>query len=100
MNHKLSRRSLGVSALALTIAGFVLSGLFQDRIHQRFQDEMLNHLEQLAASLELNDQGQPALRQPSTTGKNSSRLTTNMAGITQPPSGVGLRVRPCAAKSW
>jgi hypothetical protein len=36
--------------LALTIAGFVLSGLFQDRIHQRFQDEMLNHLEQLAAS--------------------------------------------------
>jgi signal transduction histidine kinase len=50
--------------LALTIAGFVLSGLFQDRIHQRFQDEMLNHLEQLAASLELDDQGQLSLRQP------------------------------------
>ncbi len=50
--------------LALTIAGFGLSNLFFDRLRQRFQDELLNHLEQLAAALELDAQGHPALRQP------------------------------------
>lgn len=50
--------------LALTIAGFGLSNLFFERLRQRFQDELLNHLEQLAASLEVDAQGNPALRQP------------------------------------
>ncbi|SMH37057.1 sensor histidine kinase [Azospirillum agricola] len=51
-------------ALALAAAGIVLSGLFQDHVERRFRAEMANHLEQLAAGLELDPAGRPVLRAP------------------------------------
>ncbi|WP_448189203.1 sensor histidine kinase [Azospirillum sp. sgz301742] len=50
-------------SLALAIAGIILSGLFQDHVHQRFEAELVNHLEQLAALLDLDPDGRPVLRQ-------------------------------------
>ena len=50
--------------LALFVAGVVLSGLFQDHVRRRFEAELTNHLEQLAALLEVGPDGVPALRQP------------------------------------
>lgn len=51
-------------ALALAAAGLLLSSLFQDHVQRRFQAEMTNHLEQLAAGLELDPAGRPTIRQP------------------------------------
>ena len=51
-------------ALALLVAGVVLSGLFQDHVRQRFETELANHLEQLAALLDVGADGAPTLRQP------------------------------------
>jgi len=51
-------------ALALAAAGLLLSSLFQDHVQRRFQAEMANHLEQLAAGLELDPAGRPTIRQP------------------------------------
>lgn len=50
--------------LALAAAGILLAGLFRDHVRQRFETELANHLEQLAAVLELDADGRPALRQP------------------------------------
>lgn len=51
-------------ALALAVAGFILSGLFQDHVRRRFEAELATHLEQLAALLEEDASGRPAVRQP------------------------------------
>jgi signal transduction histidine kinase len=51
-------------ALALTIAGFVLSGLFSDHVRQRHETELTHHLDQLASLIELGPDGVPALHQP------------------------------------
>lgn len=51
-------------ALALAMAGIVLSGLFRDHVGQRFQAELANHLDQLAALLDIGSDGRPLLRQP------------------------------------
>ncbi|KAA0571053.1 sensor histidine kinase [Azospirillum sp. B21] len=51
-------------ALALAVAGFILASLFGDHVRQRFEAELANHLEQLAAALEPDADGRPALRQP------------------------------------
>lgn len=50
-------------ALALFVAGAILSGLFRDHVRQRFEAELANHLEQLAALLEVGADGAPGLRQ-------------------------------------
>lgn len=52
------------TVMALAVAGIVLSGLFQDHVRRRFEAELTNHLEQLAALLEVGVDGRPALRQP------------------------------------
>jgi len=51
-------------ALALAVAGFILSSLFQDHVRRRFEAELATHLEQLAALLELDADGRLAVRQP------------------------------------
>nr|WP_301340872.1 sensor histidine kinase [Azospirillum brasilense] len=51
-------------ALALALAGLVLSGLFRDHVARRFEAELTNHLDQLAALTELGADGVPVLRQP------------------------------------
>ncbi|WP_208852334.1 sensor histidine kinase [Roseomonas genomospecies 6] len=51
-------------ALALALAGLVLSGLFRDHVARRFEAELTNHLDQLAALIELGPDGAPVLRQP------------------------------------
>ncbi|NUB09139.1 sensor histidine kinase [Azospirillum sp. Vi22] len=51
-------------ALALALAGLVLSGLFRDHVARRFEAELTNHLDQLAALIELGADGAPLLRQP------------------------------------
>ncbi|WP_188261890.1 ATP-binding protein [Azospirillum tabaci] len=51
-------------ALALALAGLVLSGLFRDHVARRFEAELTNHLDQLAALIELGADGAPVLRQP------------------------------------
>lgn len=51
-------------ALALALAGLVLSGLFRDHVARRFEAELANHLDQLAALTELGADGAPVLRQP------------------------------------
>nr|WP_247888011.1 sensor histidine kinase [Azospirillum brasilense] len=51
-------------ALALALAGLVLSGLFRDHVARRFEAELTNHLDQLAALTELGADGAPVLRQP------------------------------------
>ena len=51
-------------ALALALAGLVLSGLFRDHVARRFEAELTNHLDQLAALIELGPDGAPALRHP------------------------------------
>lgn len=50
-------------ALALALAGLVLSGLFRDHVARRFEAELTNHLDQLAALTELGADGAPVLRQ-------------------------------------
>lgn len=49
--------------VALAVAGIALSGLFQDHVRRRFEAELSNHLEQLAALLDVGGDGTPALRQ-------------------------------------
>ncbi|PWC85223.1 hypothetical protein TSH100_16055 [Azospirillum sp. TSH100] len=51
-------------ALALMLAGWIIADLFQTHVRQRFEAELTNHLEQLAAVLEIDADGKPALRQP------------------------------------
>jgi len=51
-------------AVALAVAGLVLSGLFQDHVRRRFESELTTHLDQLAAMLERDAEGRPALHQP------------------------------------
>ncbi|WP_114861076.1 sensor histidine kinase [Azospirillum brasilense] len=51
-------------ALALALAGLVLSGLFRDHVARRFEAELTNQLDQLAALVELGADGAPLLRQP------------------------------------
>ncbi|TWA84668.1 signal transduction histidine kinase [Azospirillum brasilense] len=51
-------------ALALALAGLVLSGLFRDHVARRFEAELSNHLDQLAALTEMGADGAPVLRQP------------------------------------
>ena len=51
-------------ALALAMAGVVLSGLFHDHVARRFEAELTNHLDQLAALIEVGADGAPLLRQP------------------------------------
>lgn len=51
-------------ALALMLAGWIIADLFQTHVRQRFEAELANHLEQLAAVLEIGADGKPALRQP------------------------------------
>ncbi|KAA0592374.1 signal transduction histidine kinase [Azospirillum lipoferum] len=51
-------------ALALMLAGWIIADLFQTHVRQRFEAELTNHLEQLAAVLEIDADGRPALRQP------------------------------------
>ncbi len=51
-------------ALALMLAGWIIADLFQTHVRQRFEAELTNHLEQLAAVLEIGADGRPALRQP------------------------------------
>ncbi|PGH56734.1 two-component sensor histidine kinase [Azospirillum palustre] len=51
-------------ALALMLAGWIIADLFQTHVRQRFDAELANHLEQLAAVLETDADGRPALRQP------------------------------------
>jgi signal transduction histidine kinase len=50
--------------LALTIAGFVLSGLFSDHVRRRFEVELTNHLDQLASLIDLGPDRAPILPQP------------------------------------
>ncbi len=50
--------------LALLIAGWIIADLFQTHLRQRFEAELANHLEQLAAVLEIGPDGKPGLRQP------------------------------------
>ncbi|PWC36047.1 sensor histidine kinase [Azospirillum sp. TSO35-2] len=50
--------------LALMMAGWIIADLFQTHVRQRFEAELANHLEQLAAVLELDPDGKPVLRQP------------------------------------
>ena len=50
--------------LALTIAGFVLSGLFSDHVRRRFEAELTNHLDQLASLIDLGPDRAPILPQP------------------------------------
>lgn len=50
--------------LALLIAGWIIADLFQTHVRQRFEAELANHLEQLAAVLEIASDGRPGLRQP------------------------------------
>ncbi|WP_448207138.1 ATP-binding protein [Azospirillum sp. sgz302134] len=51
-------------ALALAMAGVVLSGLFRDHVARRFDAELSTHLNQLAALIEVSANGTPALRHP------------------------------------
>lgn len=51
-------------ALALAVAGIVLSGLFRDHVARRFEAELSNHLDQIATLLEEGGEGKPVLRQP------------------------------------
>lgn len=51
-------------ALALTMAGVVLSGLFRDHVAHRFDTELTNHLNQLAALVDVGADGAPMLRHP------------------------------------
>ena len=50
--------------LALAIAGLVLSELFQRHLRERFDQELANHLDQLAANLALDTEGRPVLARP------------------------------------
>lgn len=52
------------NVLALVVAGWILADLFHDHVRQRFEAELATHLEQVAAVLELDPDGRPALRQP------------------------------------
>lgn len=51
-------------AVAVGAAGLALAGLFQDYARGRFVTELGHHLDQLAAGLELNADGQPQLVRP------------------------------------
>ena len=51
-------------ALALAMAGVVLSGLFRDHVARRFDTELTNHLNQLAALVDVGADGAPMLRHP------------------------------------
>ncbi len=59
-----------VTAVALSIAllasGWVLGGLFRSYAEGQFEAQLLRHLEQLTASLELDAQGRPQLATPLT----------------------------------
>ncbi|MEI8396868.1 MAG: sensor histidine kinase [Rhodospirillaceae bacterium] len=48
-------------ALALAVAGVVLSDLFETHLRERFDHEVAGHLDQLAANLGLDDQQRPVL---------------------------------------
>ena len=50
--------------LALAIAGWVLSDLFQRHLRDRFDQELANHLDQLAANLGIDPEGRPILERP------------------------------------
>ena len=69
------RRSLRVRLLlgtllwvtiALVAAGFVLTSYFREYAVSQFERATQNHLDQLAASFDLNEQGEPVLRSPMT----------------------------------
>ncbi|WP_029009338.1 sensor histidine kinase [Azospirillum halopraeferens] len=51
-------------ALALTLAGGILSDLFREHVQTRFAAELTTHLDQLAAALETGADGAPALPRP------------------------------------
>nr|WP_246500943.1 sensor histidine kinase [Azospirillum rugosum] len=51
-------------ALALAMAGAVLSGLFRDHVARRFDAELTTHLNQLAALADTGADGAPVLRHP------------------------------------
>ncbi|MCW2244330.1 sensor histidine kinase [Azospirillum canadense] len=51
-------------ALALAMAGAVLSGLFRDHVARRFDAELTTHLNQLAALADVGPDGTPVLRHP------------------------------------
>lgn len=61
-------RLLGGAAVwivvALLIAGLVLAELFARHVHDRFAIELGDHLDQLAASLQVDAAGKPALARP------------------------------------
>ncbi len=79
-------------ALALAAAGLLLSSLFQDHVERRFRAELLTHLEQLAAGLELDKAGQPAIRQP----LSDPRFRRPLSGLywqVGEPGGAPLRSR-------
>ncbi|MFN3075694.1 MAG: sensor histidine kinase [Alphaproteobacteria bacterium] len=50
--------------LALTIAGLLLSGLFETQLRRRFDRELSNHVDQLAANLDASGSGQVTLARP------------------------------------
>ncbi|MDR6773752.1 sensor histidine kinase [Azospirillum sp. BE72] len=80
------------TALALLAAGIVLSGLFQDHVRRRFEAELANHLEQMAALLEVGADGAPTLRQP----LSDPRFRRPLSGLywqVGPPEAPGLRSR-------
>ena len=51
-------------ALALAVAGVVLSGLFEAHLRERLDHELAGHLDQLAANLGLDDRQRPVLERP------------------------------------
>ncbi len=51
-------------ALALSVAGVVLSGLFETHLRERLDHELAGHLDQLAANLGLDEQQRPVLERP------------------------------------
>lgn len=78
--------------LALVAAGIVLSELFQDHVRRRFEAELINHLEQMAALLEMGADGAPALRQP----LSDPRFQRPLSGLywqVDGPEAPGLRSR-------
>ena len=52
--------------IALVAAGFVLTSYFREYAVSQFEKVTQNHLDQLAASFDLNAQGEPVLRTPLT----------------------------------
>lgn len=49
-------------ALALSLAGFVLVGIFQAHIHKRFVKELEDHLVQLIAAVEIDESGKATIK--------------------------------------